>query len=78
MQQIFKGHIFRGCHKFCNFIFKDYWCDFMNNYISRNVFQELNFHGVPHYLWKQQNVCPLKYSTIELIQECFVNINNVY
>ena len=31
---------------FDNFIFKDLWPDFVNDYASRNEFQGLNFHGI--------------------------------
>ena len=31
---------------FHDFIFKDYWPDFVNDYVSRNEFQGLNFCGM--------------------------------
>ena len=50
----FKGHVFRKCHKFNIFtvIFEDHRLDYVNNYVSRNEFQELKFL---HFIYKNMS-----------------------
>ena len=40
---------------FRNYIFKDHWPDFVNDYASRNEFQGLNFCGM-HVIRKNSKI----------------------
>ena len=59
LMQIFKGHKYTLWIPQIQYIFKDYWHDYVSDDVSRNGFQGLNFCGM-RIIYENSNIYALQ------------------